>query len=79
MCGICTRGLTFKEYKQTKLLAISAKSPKLLITPPDKLFMKKITLVAVSELFTVEVIKEWQTNELFCEQAPGQEKINLYS
>jgi len=41
--------------------------------------MKKITLIAITELFTVEVIKEWQTNELFCEQAPGKEKINLYS
>lgn len=27
LCGICTRGLTFKEYKQNKILAINARSP----------------------------------------------------
>jgi hypothetical protein len=41
--------------------------------------MKKITLVSVTEYFTVELIKEWQTESLFCEQAPGLPKLNLYA
>lgn len=62
LCGICTRGQTFKDYKQNKILAIHARSPQFLVTPPDSMFMKKLTLLEVTDLFTVDALREWSTD-----------------
>lgn len=43
------------------------------------MFMKKVTLLEVTDLFTVEKLREWSTDTLWCEQEPGKAKINLYS